>query len=740
MFGNDKDIQIVVKMIDETQAQIKGLQSNLAGLDKSANANTLSFGKLTAANFLATGAMQAVNIAAQAVQASFSTVWDTLAKGGDLERVKVSTYQLGANTGYAASEIDKMVKSLEDTNTYGESAYQTVNTFIMSGLMPMVGGLKRVSAEGKVLNSGMDAFIMTAKDFGAAAGVESTQAIDQITTAIKRMSPEMLDSLGIQVNLIQAYEQYGKTLKKDASDLTVAERQQALLNAVMKEGTKVVGTYDKTYATAGKNLLSIGSVLEHIQSLIGEGLQPAFSAITGEVLKFSKNIRDFIKDNQGSITAWAENFKNGFKGFIEYLPTLNKNITGFFKKIEGAFKVVMKVLDPIINNFINQWGDFTTVIENVQDSFNNLFKDLGQALKKIDWDKVKLTISILVKAFQDFAINGIDFVKAKAEDWYTKVMIPLIDWIRVNLIPVVEKLIPIIQDIGIAAAYIGGQISLLLFPVLETLYNIVKWVWESIGVVIKFAWDNWIKPALDDFFYGYDVIKKAFEDPAVQDALVTIQDAFKTLSDTLNTIFTPAVDTATTDVTALTEGLGTDSPDTYGGKVRNMADDIKVATDAFINMALGIADTITQIDNFINRFEAGRKAYESSNWLEKITGVAGLKQWGAIVDNSKDKELPSKKYRQDQNNQSTNLPQFAEGTPLLKANTYAYLHKGEAVIPANNNPFNPDAKQAIGGGGNISININAPVYGVDNFNKVIVDAVNNAQADLNRRSRYNLAI
>jgi hypothetical protein len=56
----------------------------------------------------------------------------------------------------------------------------------------------------------------------------------------------------------------------------------------------------------------------------------------------------------------------------------------------------------------------------------------------------------------------------------------------------------------------------------------------------------------------------------------------------------------------------------------------------------------------------------------------------------------------------SNVPKFEKGINMVPANMLAMLHKNEAVVPANMNPFNPNANNATMGGGvyNITNNIN----------------------------------
>jgi hypothetical protein len=54
------------------------------------------------------------------------------------------------------------------------------------------------------------------------------------------------------------------------------------------------------------------------------------------------------------------------------------------------------------------------------------------------------------------------------------------------------------------------------------------------------------------------------------------------------------------------------------------------------------------------------------------------------------------------------IPKFENGINMVPADMLAMIHKNEAVVPANMNPFNPNANNATMGGGvyNITNNIN----------------------------------
>ena len=66
----------------------------------------------------------------------------------------------------------------------------------------------------------------------------------------------VLKNAGLQVQAGQAVEEYAKSVGKSTKELTDAERSQAVLNAVLKDGEKMAGTYAEAMKEPGKVLRS----------------------------------------------------------------------------------------------------------------------------------------------------------------------------------------------------------------------------------------------------------------------------------------------------------------------------------------------------------------------------------------------------------------------------------------------------------------------------------------------------
>lgn len=73
---------------------------------------------------------------------------------------------------------------------------------------------------------------------GRAMGLDTTQAFDDMVRGIGRMSPMILDNLGIVVDAEGTYAKYAESIGKSSGELTRAEKIQALLNKVIEEGNR----------------------------------------------------------------------------------------------------------------------------------------------------------------------------------------------------------------------------------------------------------------------------------------------------------------------------------------------------------------------------------------------------------------------------------------------------------------------------------------------------------------------
>jgi chemotaxis regulatin CheY-phosphate phosphatase CheZ len=138
-------------------------------------------------------------------------------------------------------------------------------------------------------------------------------------------------------------------------------------------------------------------------------------------------------------------------------------------------------------------------------------------------------------------------------------------------------------------------------------------------------------------------------------------------------------------------------------------------------------------------------------WMFLFTeGVKKLAEWASILaDNIKLAIDNLKEYKREAEENAlptwqkggigTGGKPFATGGVTSGGLTMVGERGAELVsLPRGSHVYNSeDTKQMVGGGG-ITINVNAPVTGVDNLKATILEAVNEATARQNRLANYNL--
>jgi hypothetical protein len=92
--------------------------------------------------------------------------------------------------------------------------------------------------------------------------------------------------------------------------------------------------------------------------------------------------------------------------------------------------------------------------------------------------------------------------------------------------------------------------------------------------------------------------------------------------------------------------------------------------------------------------------------------------------------------RFNSNGEKYNIPKFETGINNIPADMLAILHKNEAVVPANMNPFNPNANNATMGGAtyNITNNINGYDGNLEQLSSMVTQKTITAIKSLDSRT------
>jgi hypothetical protein len=127
-----------------------------------------------------------------------------------------------------------------------------------------------------------------AQDAAVISGRNSTEVLADLTHGITTQNTQVLRNAGVTVQAGQAISNYAKEQGKAVKDLTDAERAQAVLNAVLAEGSKVAGAYEAAMREPGKVLRSFPRLIDDIKLSVGQGLVQAFGPIILQAYDLAK--------------------------------------------------------------------------------------------------------------------------------------------------------------------------------------------------------------------------------------------------------------------------------------------------------------------------------------------------------------------------------------------------------------------------------------------------------------------
>lgn len=99
-------------------------------------------------------------------------------------------------------------------------------------------------------------------------GITTTQAYNDIVTGLGRGSAMILDNLGITINAAQANEEYAKSIGKTVSQLTDAEKKQALINKVVADGKKELEAAGEVMLTDAERRQKLIAQIENMKDRI----------------------------------------------------------------------------------------------------------------------------------------------------------------------------------------------------------------------------------------------------------------------------------------------------------------------------------------------------------------------------------------------------------------------------------------------------------------------------------------
>jgi hypothetical protein len=190
---------------------------------------------------------------------------------------------VGANAGYSADAMDRFEQAVRDQGITTQVARTSIIRLVQAEV-----DLARASDLARI-----------AQDAAVIAGINSSEAFERMVWGIQTLNPRILKTMGLTINLQSAYKKLADNLGITVNELTMTQKKQVAVNAVMEAGKNISGAYASAMETAGKKLTSLPRHLEEARLAIGERFTEAFAwaidAIT-DLLKWFNALEPSTKD------------------------------------------------------------------------------------------------------------------------------------------------------------------------------------------------------------------------------------------------------------------------------------------------------------------------------------------------------------------------------------------------------------------------------------------------------------
>lgn len=102
-----------------------------------------------------------------------------------------------------------------------------------------------------------------------ATGQSVEYMFDSLVLGIGRVSPKIIDNLGIMMDIGIVYRDFAATLGKTAEKLTEAEQKQAILNAVLERGGEIIKKVNSSAMTDAERWQALTAAITDLKTVMG---------------------------------------------------------------------------------------------------------------------------------------------------------------------------------------------------------------------------------------------------------------------------------------------------------------------------------------------------------------------------------------------------------------------------------------------------------------------------------------
>lgn len=320
----DANMRIIISALNKTQEAFKQIKDDMNGLKSSAGG--LNDATKTFSLNLATIGKVAAGVTATIM--AIKKAYDFTEEGASMLTTMQTATSIAATYGQNMKEIVESVRtaSLDTVSEYDATlAVSQALMFGLQGNAEQFGNLMEIAAFR-----------------GRAFGLTATQAFSDIVRGIGRLSPLILDNIGITIDANNTYEQYAESIGKATSELSSVEKRQALLNRVLEEGNRLMQEAGGLTYSTSTALERINTKWKDFWNTIKEGTAEAilpFISTEEEVSEYYNAINTNLEKTDATYAEYVENRRKQFAQLGYYIDEEGALYRRSYSYFAGALQI-----------------------------------------------------------------------------------------------------------------------------------------------------------------------------------------------------------------------------------------------------------------------------------------------------------------------------------------------------------------------------------------------------------------
>lgn len=347
------------------------------------------------------GISQAINLAVfrelatvgvQAVRSIVEGIGDLAARGAEVSAMERSFDSLTAAAGESGAVMKGTLREATMGLVDDMTLMQATNKSLLLGLP--------ATAES------MGTLAKTATVLGRAMGQDAAKSLDDLTTALGRSSPLILDNLGLTVKVGQANEEYARKLGKTAEQLTDAEKKMAFYEAAMAAAEKKVAELGEVQLTFGDRLQQVAVFLTNFKDALSKAVANSPVLAAGMERVSAALSAAFGGDSQKAIDLVI--------GLIEDLAiflvkagevgvSVAQGLAFIWGQLNHAFNTMMFAMTASLGGLVQSLGDFIALHARIP-GVGAAFRALAEPIQALAADVNHLALGFKTQA--DDAVKG----------------------------------------------------------------------------------------------------------------------------------------------------------------------------------------------------------------------------------------------------------------------------------------------------------------------------------------------